>query len=117
MIHNQYPIAVSPDFRDLVISEYPGVVRSDPYMRLMQCLLFSTFVDEDTGRLIVTYKMIAAMEGINPSRHGYSAEKLLKSFNNNVMPIEVKPHYYLRGLARTIKPNFSPPVLYAMQIG
>jgi hypothetical protein len=117
MLYKQYPIAVNPDFRDLVISEYPGVLSSDAFIGLMQSLLFSTFVDEDTGRLILSHKMIAAIEGVNPSRHGYAAYRLLGEFNDNVMPIDVKGHLYSRGLARTIKPNFTPSVTHALATG
>ena len=81
----------------------------------MQYVLFSTFMDEETGRLILPYQTVATLVNVNAHSHGFSASKWLDTFSVEVMPLDVSQYAYAEGQARTITPQIAPDILDALR--
>jgi len=112
-------IAVTNTFRSLVLSTYPALKEHDNaavYMRIMQYVLFSTFVDERTGSIIVPYKTIAALVGMNPHNHRFKALTWLEDFNRDVLLLNTEEYVYSQGWARTITPQIALEIMAAKRL-
>ena len=81
-------LTVSKPFRELTARTFPALDRNPAYWRFMQYLLFGTFIDEDTGRLIISQKDLAEIEGWTRGMGNYRAIRFLTAFQTEVMTPE-----------------------------
>lgn len=81
---------VSSTFRDLVKDKYPGLNKNAAYWGLMQLLMFSTWVDDETDELIISQSLLAAIESKRTQyeSRNYKAIDLLEGFLADVMANE-----------------------------
>lgn len=79
-------ITVSASFRLLVARLYPGLAKNSAYWRFFGYLLFGTFFDQDTRRLIIDQGLLAECEQ-KPLTH-YCGVDFLMSFQREVMSPE-----------------------------
>ncbi len=76
-------IPVSRTFRSLALDFFPALKEHSEYWRLFCYLLFGSRHDKDTSRLLVSAKILSALEGRDPNNS--QAEKFLIRFNENVL--------------------------------
>lgn len=81
-------LTVSKPFRELTAKTFPALDRNPAYWRFMQYLLFGTFFDEDTGRLVISQKDLAEIEGWSRGLGNYRAHPFLTAFQTDVMSLE-----------------------------
>ena len=85
--------SVSPGFRDALGQALPGLGGRADYWRLTQHLLFGTWRDHDTSRLLLPSELIAAIEGKKHDKN-YVAGKFLEAYRRDVMDFEIAPHVF-----------------------
>src|SRR5688572_25400236 len=105
------PIAVPRSFWDLVVDTYPALWQhpdAEAYRHIMQYALFSTFTDEETGRIVLPHETVAALVGSHPHRHGFRASDWIERFGEDVLPLNPSDFAYVLGRARVIDPDIDP---------
>lgn len=75
---------VSITFRQEVIGMFPILKHNSAYMRMMEYLLFGTFIDKDTKQLIISQEIIARIED-KVLNDRYVAETFLEAFKHDVL--------------------------------
>jgi hypothetical protein len=76
-------IPVSRTFRSLAFDFFPALKEHSEYWRLFCYLLFGSRHDKDTGRLLLSAKILSALEGRDPNNS--QAGRFLVSFQENVL--------------------------------
>ncbi|MEI6492601.1 MAG: hypothetical protein WCO94_08640 [Verrucomicrobiota bacterium] len=106
-------LTVSKPFRELTARTFPALDRNPAYWRFMQYLLFGTFIDEDTGRLIISQKDLAEIEGWTRGMGNYRAIRFLTAFQTEVMTPETFSWTGWRGgkKCRQVQ-RFDPPASF-----
>lgn len=98
--------SVARPFRDGLAQALPGLADNRAYWRMTQHLLFGTWRDLDTSRLLLPGELIAAIEG---KRYGknYVAARFLDAYRRDVLDFEIAPHVFSpdpdRCKARSVK--------------
>jgi len=103
-----YDRAVTPEFRSWLHERYPALQvgrKAEAYRRILQYVLFSSFLDEDTGFQVLPATTVARLVGRAPGSGGFSAWSELMVFSERVLDLRVNPHD--KGQARTIDPALS----------
>lgn len=85
--------SVSHSFRDALARALPGLDGRADYWRLTQHLLFGTWRDLDTSRLLLPSELIAAIEGKKHDKN-YVAAKFLDAYRRDVLHFEIAPHVF-----------------------
>lgn len=90
----------SPEFRDQVAAKLPGLGTNYAYWRLLEYVLFGTWVDEATGQLVLSAKQAAYLTGNERkwlSNH-FALQPLLYDFSRDVFPLDTEGiifnHYF-----------------------
>ena len=90
----------SPEFRDQVAAKLPGLGTNYAYWRLLEYVLFGTWVDEATGQLVLSAKQAAYLTGNERkwlSNH-FALQPLLDDFSRDVFPLDTEGiifnHYF-----------------------
>lgn len=90
----------SPEFRDQVAATLPGLGTNYAYWRLLEYVLFGTWVDEATGQLVLSAKQAAYLTGNERkwlSNH-FALQPLLDDFSRDVFPVDTEGiifnHYF-----------------------
>ena len=73
----------SAHFRNLTSEHFPGLDKNPAYWRFFEYLLFGTFFDDKSGKLVISQSLIAEIERQTTIR--YTAETFLKRFQQDVM--------------------------------
>lgn len=81
-------LTVSKPFRELTAKTFPALDRNPAYWRFMHYLLFGTFFDEDTERLVISQELLAEIEGWTRGMGNYRAIRFLTAFQADVMTPE-----------------------------
>ena len=113
----QRPVAVSREFRSLVLATYPVLITHpcrEIYLHLVQHILFSPFLDEETGDLVVPCELVAAAVGIGPHHGGFRAGAWLEQFSLDVLPLTVSEYCYSDKKARTVAADIHPVIRTAL---
>jgi hypothetical protein len=78
------------EFRDLVAANLPGLGSNYRYWRLLEYLLFGTWVDEESGDLILSAKQAAYLVGEERTwlNRRFRLQPLLDGFSNDVFPLD-----------------------------
>jgi hypothetical protein len=101
---------VTPRLRALLEATYPGLSRDRGHWMLIQHILFSTHIDNETGRIIVNSDMLREM--YNASSHRKATIKLLEQFEVDTgLCLNISTYSFSQGWARTIDPNIDPEIL------
>lgn len=82
----------SPEFRDMVAAKLPGLGTNYEYWRLLEYVLFGTWVDEATGQLVLSAKQAAYLTGNERkwlSNH-FALQPLLDDFTREVFPLNTE---------------------------
>lgn len=77
---------VSAPFRALVAELYPGLGANRAYWEFFGYLLFGSFFDRDTGRLVINQGLLAEIEGKPVNR--YRGIEFLEAFRRDVLSPE-----------------------------
>ena len=85
--------SVSRPFRGHLAEIMPGLKDRADYWRLTQHLLFGTWRDTDTGRLLLPSELVAAIEGKKHDKN-YVATKFLDAYRRDVVDFEITPHVW-----------------------
>jgi hypothetical protein len=102
---------VTPALRQGVISLFPKLNDYPAYWGLLRTLLFGTFVDEETRKVILSQEVLAKIEGVEVTKK-YGGEKLLLAFQRDVLPEFMWSEYTFTGRkARTVENYGFPPEL------
>ena len=112
-----YDRRVSAPFRELILERYPALREggdAELYRRMLQTLLFSTFLDEATGWTVLSHEVLAALAGKNPHNGGFRSEDLLDRFSREVAPLQFTPACYREGRARTVELQLDDPLREAV---
>lgn len=90
----------SPEFREQVAAKLPGLGTNYAYWRLLEYVLFGTWVDEATGQLVLSAKQAAYLTGNERkwlSNH-FALQPLLDDFSRDVFPLDTEGiifnHYF-----------------------
>lgn len=75
----------SAPFREVAKETFPNLESKPAYWRFLQYLIFGTFFDEDTKRLVIPQDVIAEIEGKSDEIKNYHAGKFLSAFQADVM--------------------------------
>ena len=104
-------LTVSREFRQLTEETFPAIKENISYRRLLHYLLFGCFFDRDHGRLIISQKVLADIEGKKGALGTYCGETLLKNFQSEVMtPATFQWTKWIGGKkARQVKTFILPP--------
>lgn len=95
----------SPEFRDMVAAKLPGLGTNYAYWRLLEYVLFGTWVDEDTGKLVLSAKQAAYLTGNERMwlNHRFTLQPLLEGFSADVFHLDTEGivfnHYFLANRA------------------
>ena len=90
----------SPEFRDLVAAKLPGLGTNYEYWRLLEYVLFGTWVDEATGQLVLSAKQAAYLTGNERKwlSNYFALQPLLDGFTKEVFPLDTEGiifnHYF-----------------------
>jgi len=90
----------SPEFRDLVAAKLPGLGTNYAYWRLLEYVLFGTWVDEATGQLVLSAKQAAYLTGKERKwlSNRFALQPLLDEFTRDVFPLNTEGiifnHYF-----------------------
>lgn len=96
------PTIVGWTFRDSVAKALPRLEDRTGYWDLLGYLMFGTFHDPHSGRLVLPQRLLARFEKKEDKRR-YAAEPFLKAFKRDVLPdFTWTVHNYRRGLAREV---------------
>lgn len=118
------PMAVSKEFRDLVLESYPALKGGDRslkevdlatvYRRILEYVLFSTFADDDTGEQIFPHDTMAEMARGYPKAYRLSASWWMRKFSQDVgIPLNPTDYTYKKKKARCIRPEINQEILDA----
>ena len=79
-------IRVREDFRELLLKRYVKLIDTR-HLRLVRYLLFSSFIDKDTGYPFLTSKQLAGFEEKEKEYNGkhYSGERYLRELQNEIL--------------------------------
>jgi len=82
----------SPEFRDLVAAKLPGLGTNYAYWRLLEYVLFGTWVDEATGQLVLSAKQAAYLTGNERKWLGnhFALQHLLDGFSVVVFDLDTE---------------------------
>lgn len=82
----------SPEFRDQVAAKLPGLGTNYAYWRLLEYLLFGTWVDEATGQLVLSAKQAAYLTGNERKWLGnhFMLQPLLDGFSRDVFRLDTE---------------------------
>lgn len=90
----------SPEFRDQVAAKLPGLGTNYAYWRLLEYVLFGTWVDEATGQLVLSAKQAAYLTRNERKWLGnhFVLQPLLDGFSRAVFPLNTEGiifnHYF-----------------------
>ena len=85
--------SVSRPFREHLAEVMPGLKDRADYWRLTQHLLFGTWRDTDTGRLLLPSELVAVIEGKRHDKN-YVATKFLDAYRRDVLDFEITSHVW-----------------------
>lgn len=101
-----FPAKISRESWDALLAAYPALIyhpHAEAYRRIAEYLMYSRFED-DEGRLIVpasSIEVLVAGRPISGKRH-FAAVDWLAAFSHDVWHLEVQPHSFWAGEARTV---------------
>lgn len=101
-----YDRPVTAAFREWLLVRYPALREGEKgefYRRLFQYVLFSSFLDKDTGLQVIPAETVARLKGRAPGSGHFNAWEELTAFSSEVLDLRLEPHDW--GLARTIDPD------------
>lgn len=80
---------VSPEFRTEVAERLPGLADDYRLWRLLEYILFATWVDEETGLLVLSAKQTAYLVGEERKwlSHRFNQQELLDEFSDRAFPV------------------------------
>ena len=81
--------SVTRGFRAALAEELPGLGTHKDYWLMTQHLLFGTWHDVDTGLLMISAELLAAIEG-KPSNHHYNAMTFLDRYRTQVLDFSIQ---------------------------
>jgi hypothetical protein len=81
-------LTVSPEFRELTEEIFPAIRENIAYRRLLHYLLFGSFFDLDSGRLVISQDVLADIEGWQGGKGNYRGQTFLLKFQTQVMSHE-----------------------------
>jgi hypothetical protein len=98
---------LSRKLRDNLLEIYPNLKKKESYRRLMAFILFSPFVDKDSGEVVIPSKYLGYIEkkGKKVTTKHYKGTKFLKEFGRKVMDkqsFKWSDHRYIEGKARCV---------------
>ena len=97
------------EFYDLILAEYPILKHKPDYKRMIQYILYGTFIDETTKLKVIPCDLVAKIEGKRYTKQ-YRAIGFLNAFQHDVLPAfewtKANPD---RSIARQIKCDGLPP--------
>lgn len=105
---------VGVDFRNELLSLLPILKTNVAYRRMIEYLLFGTFIDKDTHQLIISQEIIAQIEG-KPFNDRYVAETFLEAFKRDVLP-DFEWSSWSMDKARSVINNGLSPVIEALRM-
>src|SRR6266513_1514127 len=76
-------VPVSQFFRETALNTFPVLRERSDYWTLFCYLLFGSWNDEDTHRLLLSAEILSVIEGRDPANS--AAEKFLINFKNEVL--------------------------------
>lgn len=97
---------VLPETREALQNLYPAAFQDPSYLRLLEYLLFGTFVDkEKEDFLVIDAGTLARLEGREEQvkSRNYAGKQLLEGFQRDVVPLIIENHRYSEGRARIVR--------------
>jgi hypothetical protein len=113
----RHPRAVSPGFRELVLTTYPALAGESrkpwAYRRIMEYCLFQPYRKRgERLELRFDHETVALLVGVTPGTHGQAAMNWIADFSADVL--DLRPTGYVaKERVRTIAPEIHPLVLAA----
>lgn len=95
---------VSKEFRNRLVAKFPNLKNKQSYWNFLGYLMFGTYRDESSGRLIISAEMIANLEGKSSDwmHNNYSAYPFLTKFSREIHPFTWSDWSHEAGRARVI---------------
>ncbi|MCP2014394.1 hypothetical protein L1280_001531 [Deinococcus sp. HSC-46F16] len=97
---------VLPETREALQNLYPAAFQNPGYLRLLEYLLFGTFVDKtNEDFLVIDARTLARLEGREGQvqSRNYVGKHMLEDFQRDVAPLIIENYQYTGGRARIVR--------------
>lgn len=111
---------VTKQFRDLLLDKYPGLLKDSRYLRMAAYLLFSNFIDENSGNPITDWPTLGHLEkkDFEVYHKNYNGGQFLEEFQAEVMTKKTftwKVHRYFAHEARVVNIEWDEEIILALR--